>query len=110
MFAPHNFIDLTANQTFDFTGLRRLVLSGRVKDRNGAGLIGITVTLSGTESGSTITAADGSYSLIATATGNYTVTPSIGQNWYCFCSRDRAVQQPGRCSNSRLYRNSRAHS
>jgi hypothetical protein len=83
-FAPHNFIDLTENQTFDFTGLHRWTLSGRVKDANGAGLIGITVTLSGTESGSTMSAADGSYSLRATATGNYTVTPSIGQSWYAF--------------------------
>jgi hypothetical protein len=83
-FAPHIFSDLTENQTFDFTGLRRLTLSGRVKNLNGDGLIGITVTLSGTESGSTITAADGSYSLRATATGNYQVTPSISQSWYTF--------------------------
>ena len=57
VFAPHNFIDLTENQTFDFTGLHRWTLSGRVKDVNGVGLIGVTVTLSGTESGSTMTAA-----------------------------------------------------
>ena len=84
VFAPHSFIDLTENETVDFTGLHRWTLSGRVKDVNGVGLIGIRVTLSGTESGSTITAADGSYSLRATATGNYTLTPSIGQSWYTF--------------------------
>jgi len=84
VFAPHNFVDLSENQTLDFTGLRRLTLSGKVRDGNGEGLIGITVTLSGTESGSTMTAADGSYSLTATATGTYTVTPSIGQGWYTF--------------------------
>ncbi|HYV00675.1 MAG TPA: SdrD B-like domain-containing protein [Pyrinomonadaceae bacterium] len=84
VFAPHSFIDLTENQTFDFTGLHRWTLSGRVKDVNGVGLIGMRVNLSGTESASTMTAADGSYSLRATATGNYTVTPSIGQSWYTF--------------------------
>ncbi|MGH9874774.1 MAG: carboxypeptidase regulatory-like domain-containing protein, partial [Pyrinomonadaceae bacterium] len=84
VFAPQNFVDLRSNQTFDFTGLRRFVLSGKVKDGSGNGLIGITVTLSGTETGSTITAADGSYSLTATATGDYTVTPTIAQDYYTF--------------------------
>jgi len=84
VFAPTSFVDLTKDETFDFTGLHRWTLSGKVKDVNGVGLIGIKMTLSGTESGSTITAADGSYSLRATATGNYTITPSIGQSWYSF--------------------------
>jgi hypothetical protein len=42
------------------------------------------MTLSGSESSTAITAADGHYSFIATATGNYTVTPSIPQGYYAF--------------------------
>jgi len=83
-FAAQNVNALLGNQTLDFVGLRRVALSGKVKDQSGNGLIGITVTLSGTESGSTTTAADGSYSLTATATGNYAVTPSIAQDYYTF--------------------------
>lgn len=83
-FTAQNVNELPGNITLDFVGLHRLALSGRVKDENGNGLIGITVTLSGTESGSTTTAADGSYTLIATSTGNYTVTPSIAQDFYTF--------------------------
>jgi hypothetical protein len=84
VFKPQSFFDLASNQTFDFTGLRRLTLSGMVRDQSGNGIFGITVALAGTETGTAITAADGSYSLTATATGNYTVTPSIGQAWYTF--------------------------
>jgi hypothetical protein len=73
-----------ADATIDFVGLHRLTLSGRVKDVNGNGLLGVTVNLTGSESGSTRTAADGSYSLIATATGNYTIKPLVGQDYYNF--------------------------
>ena len=83
-FAAQNVNNLPGNQTLDLVGLRRLQLSGTVKDQSGNGLIGITVTLSGTESSTTKTAADGSYSLTATATGNYAVTPSIAQDYYTF--------------------------
>jgi len=84
VFEPQSFIDLSSNQTFDFTGLRRLTLSGMVRDQSGNGIFGVRVALSGSETGTTITALDGSYSLTATATGNYTVTPSIPQGWYTF--------------------------
>ncbi len=84
VFTSQDFIDLDRNQTFDFTGLRRLVLSGKVRDQSGNGVFGIRVNLSGSESGTTTTAADGSYSLTATARGDYTVTPSIPQQWYTF--------------------------
>jgi len=84
VFQAHNFIDLDRNQTFDFTGLRRLALSGKVRDPTGNGIFGIRVTLGGSENGTTITTADGSYSLTATARGDYTVTPSIPQEWYTF--------------------------
>jgi len=84
VFKPQSVVDLSSNQTVDFTGLRRLTLNGKVRDQSGNGIIGITVTLTGTDTGTAITAPDGSYSLTATATGNYTVTPSIGQGWFTF--------------------------
>ena len=83
-FTGQSLADLSSNQTLNFTGLRRLQLNGRVRDASGNGLIGIKVNLTGSESSSSITAADGSYSLMATATGNYTVTPSVPQDYYTF--------------------------
>lgn len=83
-FTPQSVAALNNNLTWNFTGLRRLHLTGTVRDFGGNGLIGITVALSGTESSTAITAADGSYSFIATATGDYTVIPSIPQAYYAF--------------------------
>ena len=83
-FSGQSLTDLTSNQTLNFTGLRRLNLSGTVRDQTGNGIIGIRVSLTGSESSTAITGADGSYSLVATATGNYTVTPSIPQDYYTF--------------------------
>lgn len=83
-FTPKTVVDLSSNQTVDFTGLRRLALSGRVRDQSGNGIIGVKVTMTGSESDTATTAADGSYSLKATATGNYTVTPTVAQDYYTF--------------------------
>jgi hypothetical protein len=61
-----NVNDLSGNQVADFPlTLRLYTVSGSVRDPLGNGLAGITVTLSGSESGTTTTAADGSYSLTA---------------------------------------------
>ena len=51
-------------------------ISGQVTD-NGAGLSGVTVTLSGSQSGLRTTDNNGNYSFELIAGGNYTVTPSI---------------------------------
>lgn len=91
VFAAQTFADLRSNQSFDFTGLRRLLLHGTVRDSSGNGLIGVRVRMAGTDNGLAITAADGSYSLIATATGNYTLTPSVGQGWYVFSPSSRQL-------------------
>jgi hypothetical protein len=84
VFAPRTFVALGRNETFDFIGLRRFALSGRVRDQSGHGLGGIKVSLTGSLSDAVLTALDGSYSLTATATGNYLVTPSVGQDWFTF--------------------------
>ena len=69
--------DLSSDQTANFTAaLHKYVISGRIL--NGAtGLSGVTVTLSGTQSAVTTTNANGAYSFLASATGNYTVTPTL---------------------------------
>lgn len=73
---PHSFSDLGADRAADFTGaLVSYKITGRITS-DGAGLAGVTVTLSGSQSSSTTTDASGNYSFTATAEGNYTVTPS----------------------------------
>jgi hypothetical protein len=83
-FTGQSLAELSGNQTLDFTGLRRLALNGKVRDESGNGIIGIKVNLTGSETSTSITASDGSYSLTATATGNYTVTPAIAQDYYTY--------------------------
>ena len=66
----------------NFTAILAASISGRVTTDNGAqGIDGITITLTGTESRTTVTAGGGFYSFPnLTRGGNYTVTPSGGQN------------------------------
>ena len=52
------------------------VISGRVTDSNNIGFSGVTVTLSGSRSGTTTTDVSGNYSFEVIPNGNYTVTPS----------------------------------
>ena len=84
VFTPRTFVALDRNEAFDFTGLLRFALSGRVRDQLGNGLGGIRVSLSGSENAEVLTSLDGSYLLTATATGNFSVTPSVGQDWFTF--------------------------
>jgi hypothetical protein len=80
-FAPFNqtFNNLAANVIANFTGtLNRYSISGSVKDISGVGMAGVTMTLSGSATGTIITGADGSYAFTNLAGGgNYTVTPSL---------------------------------
>lgn len=74
--ASQAFNNLSADTDFDFTGqLVSYNLSGRVTE-GGTGLSGVTVSLSGSQSGSTTTDANGNYSFTVLAEGNYTLTPS----------------------------------
>jgi hypothetical protein len=79
-FAPPNqsFNNLTANVVANFVGtLNNYSISGSVKDISGIGMSGVTVTLSGSMSGTMTTGADGTYAFPnLPGGGNYTVTPS----------------------------------
>ncbi|HLL72348.1 MAG TPA: FG-GAP-like repeat-containing protein, partial [Pyrinomonadaceae bacterium] len=79
-FSPEQqiFNELSADQTVNFTGtLRTYTIGGAIRDANGVGVGGVTVTLGGAVSAVTTTASDGRYSFPSLAGGgNYTVTPS----------------------------------
>lgn len=91
-YTPANRVynNLTTNVTnADFTAIPVASISGRVTTPNGAaGLDGITVTLSGSSAATTTTAGGGFYSFSPlTRFGNYTVTPSGGNNTFSPPSR-----------------------
>ncbi|HEU4768614.1 MAG TPA: SBBP repeat-containing protein, partial [Pyrinomonadaceae bacterium] len=74
------FNNLTSNQTLNFTatatGAAFHTISGQITS-NAAGLAGVTVTLSGSQSGLRTTDSNGNYSFELAAGGNYTVTPAV---------------------------------
>ena len=76
---PYNA--LAANQTAaDFTGTSTVTytISGHIQNPSAAAIAGVTVTLSGGQTGSTTTDASGNYSFVGLpSTNNYTVTPSL---------------------------------
>ncbi|HVG34794.1 MAG TPA: FG-GAP-like repeat-containing protein [Pyrinomonadaceae bacterium] len=80
-FSPQSqaFDNLSTNVTANFTGtLLRYSLSGVVRDFNNVPLGGVLMTLGGTVSSTTVTAADGSYSFKALpGGGSYAITPSL---------------------------------
>ncbi|HST52838.1 MAG TPA: M36 family metallopeptidase [Pyrinomonadaceae bacterium] len=79
------FNNLTTDVTnADFVGAPAPGISGRVTSAiGGAGIDGVTITLSGSSSGTTNTSGGGFYSFSPLAAGgNYTVTPSGGNNTY----------------------------
>jgi hypothetical protein len=75
-FAPQSqgFTNLVSNQTANFAAIAGYPISGRVT-RNGVGISGVTVSLSGTSSVTT-TDQNGFYSFNAVAGGSYNVTPT----------------------------------
>ncbi len=74
------FNNLISDHNLDFSANTSdapfYTISGQVTD-NGAGLSGVTVTLSGSQSGLRTTDNSGNYSFELIVGGNYTVTPSI---------------------------------
>lgn len=82
-FAPLNqtFNNLASNVVADFVGtLNHYSISGTVKDISGVGMSGVTMTLSGSMTGTMITGADGSYAFTdLPGGGNYIVTPSLAK-------------------------------
>jgi len=82
-FAPQNqtFNNLTSNVVANFIGtLNHYSISGKVRDLAGIGMAGVTMTLSGSMTGTMTTGADGGYAFTNLAGGGfYTVTPSLAK-------------------------------
>ncbi len=71
------FNDLVSDRTADFNAApQNLNINGRVTASGGAGLSGVTVTLSGARAATATTDASGNYSFNVPADADYTVTPS----------------------------------
>ena len=74
------FNNLISDQVLNFNALISdspfYTISGQVTD-NGVGLAGVTVTLSGSQTGLRTTDSNGNYSFELIVGGNYTVTPSL---------------------------------
>lgn len=82
-FAPLNqtFNNLTSNAVANFIGtLNHYTISGRVRGLSGAAMAGVTMTLSGSMTGTMTTGADGSYAFTNLPGGGfYTVSPSLAK-------------------------------
>ena len=78
--ASQTFNNLNSDQVLDFSALISdspfHIISGQITE-NGAPVPGVTVTLSGSQSGLRTTDSNGNYSFTLIIAGNYTVTPSI---------------------------------
>ena len=83
------FANLGGSQTADFAAtINRHDVSGRVADKNNAGVPGAAVTLAGSQSGTATTDAQGNYSFASLpAGGNYTVTPALAHHTFAPASR-----------------------
>jgi len=79
IFSPpsQTFSDLSGNETANFSAEPLYRISGRVT-ASGAGVSGVTMTLSGSQSASATTNSSGSYSFRVVAGGTYTISPSWG--------------------------------
>jgi hypothetical protein len=72
---------LQGNQALTLLGGLRCTLSGRVTE-HGSGLDGAIIILSGSQSGTTTTDANGAYSFNVAAGGSYTVAPSVAGYYF----------------------------
>ena len=69
------------------------LITGTITEGATTGVSGVTVTLSGASSASTVTDASGNYSFSGLGSGNYTMTPSL--TGYTFSPADLAVTVTG---------------
>ena len=90
-FAPSalTFNNPTSAQTADFVGtLDRHKISGRVTDKNNAAMAGVTVALSGAQTATATTDAQGNFSFPNLAAGGgYTLTPALAHHTFAPASQ-----------------------
>lgn len=97
IFEPANFsLQIDGDRRADFRAIFYRALRGSVADADGRGILGVNVRVSGTLSGTTSTASDGTYSFPFSAFGNYVVTLSKEQGYYAFAPQSvRLTGRPG---------------
>jgi hypothetical protein len=75
------FANLGANQTANFTASPlSYTIGGRITDASGTGVANVSVMLSGSQSATLLTDANGNYAFTVLGLGNYGVTPSSNFN------------------------------
>ena len=86
VFEPASFSlpQIDANRQLDIEGTPHVFLTGRVVDQDGHGIFGVKINISGTQSGVAASRADGSYSFLVTAFGNFVLGPEKEQDYYAF--------------------------
>lgn len=75
---------IDGDRQMNFVATLHVALGGRVTDAQGKGAYSIRVTLSGPQTGTTLTSSDGSYSFLVTEVGNYNLKPSKEQDYYAY--------------------------
>jgi hypothetical protein len=75
---------IDSNRQVDLKGNPHVFITGRVVDQDGHGIFGVKVEFTGTQSGFTTTSADGTYSFLVTAFGNYVLRPWKEQDYYVY--------------------------
>lgn len=93
IFTPANqvFNNLGGDQTANFAGFFRYFISGRVLNNAGQGVAGVTISIGGSQPGTTVTMGDGGYSFPVPPGGNCTWTPAIEQDWYTFSPANQSL-------------------
>jgi hypothetical protein len=75
---------IDSDHKVDIRGNPYVFLSGRIIDQTGHGVFGVKVEITGTQSGIATTSADGAYSFLVTAFGNYDLQPRKEQDYYAY--------------------------
>ena len=91
-YTTSNYFYLTMDKAYTVKAIFVPVLasiSGTITKNGGGALHGVTITLSGTSSGTTITNASGNYTFTGRSNGSYTITPTLVG--YVFTPGNRAM-------------------
>lgn len=95
-FTSQQIVNLSSNSSLKFAGaLREYNITGRVTDANGVGVICVRVSLGGAQTSDIVTDLNGNYSFKVLAAKNYTITPSILQNYYTFAPASQTLNSLG---------------
>jgi hypothetical protein len=91
-FPPQLITNLSSNRMHNFSDVpRRYLISGAVSDPVNRPVVGISMNLGGNETATTRSGMNGTFSLEATVLGDYTLTPTIEQDYYEFTPQSQSI-------------------